>query len=150
MRIVDVNEFYSPTGGGVRTYIDRKIGIMADLGHELTVIAPALEDGVEDRPGGGRILWVKSPALLLDKNYCIFVKDEPVWELLDQLQAKDTGAAYDHAGLAQHRRVLGEQHAGGRIGAVQGAPIGRKGGAAACVRATAIVGFKSMLSARLI
>ena len=32
MRIVDVNEFYSPTGGGVRTYIDRKMGIMADLG----------------------------------------------------------------------------------------------------------------------
>ncbi len=25
MRIVDVNEFYSPTGGGVRTYIDRKM-----------------------------------------------------------------------------------------------------------------------------
>lgn len=86
MRIVDVNEFYSPTGGGVRTYIDRKIGIMADMGHELTVIAPALEDGVEDRPGGGRILWVKAPALVLDRNYCIFVKDEPVWNLLDQLQ----------------------------------------------------------------
>ena len=39
MRIVDVNEIYSPTGGGVRTYIDRKIGIMADLGHELIVLA---------------------------------------------------------------------------------------------------------------
>ena len=87
MRIVDVNEFYSPTGGGVRTYIDRKIGIMADLGHELTVVAPALEDGVEDRPGGGRIRWVKSPALVLDRNYCIFVKDEPVWAVLDELQA---------------------------------------------------------------
>ena len=40
MRIVDVNEYYSPTGGGVRTYLDRKMGIMAELGHELIVIAP--------------------------------------------------------------------------------------------------------------
>jgi alpha-1,6-mannosyltransferase len=86
MRIVDVNEFYSPTGGGVRTYLDRKMGIMADLGHELTVIAPALKDGVEDRPGGGRIIWVKAPPLVLDRNYCIFVKDEPVWALLDELK----------------------------------------------------------------
>ncbi|MHA6720166.1 glycosyltransferase [Sphingomonas sp. RS6] len=85
MRIVDVNEFYSPTGGGVRTYLDRKMGIMADLGHELIVVAPALEGGIEERPGGGRIHWVKAPPLVLDRNYCIFVKDEPVWELLDQL-----------------------------------------------------------------
>jgi alpha-1,6-mannosyltransferase len=85
MRVVDVNEFYSPTGGGVRTYLDRKMGIMADLGHELIVVAPALESGVEERPGGGRIHWVKAPPLVLDRNYCIFVKDEPVWELLDQL-----------------------------------------------------------------
>ena len=46
MRIVDVNEFYSPTGGGVRTYLDRKMGLMADMGHELTVIATALESSV--------------------------------------------------------------------------------------------------------
>lgn len=85
MRIVDVNEFYSPTGGGVRTYLDRKMGILADMGHELIVVAPALEDAVEDRPGGGRIHWVKSPPLVLDRNYCIFVKDEPVWALLDRL-----------------------------------------------------------------
>ena len=58
MRIVDVNEYYSPTGGGVRTYLDRKMGIMADLGHELIVIAPASHNGVEERPGGGRIHWV--------------------------------------------------------------------------------------------
>ncbi len=86
MRIVDVNEFYSPTGGGVRTYLDRKMGIMADMGHELTVIAPALESSVEERPGGGRIFWVKAPPLILDRNYGIFVHDEPVWKLLDMLQ----------------------------------------------------------------
>jgi len=86
MRVVDVNEFYSPTGGGVRTYIDRKMGIMADMGHELIVVAPALQDSIEERPGGGKIYWVKSPALVFDRNYCIFVEDGPVWALLDMLQ----------------------------------------------------------------
>lgn len=86
MRIVDVNEFYSPTGGGVRTYLDRKMGIMADMGHELIVVAPALENAIEERPGGGKIYWMKAPPLILDRNYGIFVLDEPIWDLLDELK----------------------------------------------------------------
>jgi alpha-1,6-mannosyltransferase len=86
VRIVDVNEYYSPTGGGVRTYLDRKMGIMADLGHELIVIAPASYNGVEERPGGGRIHWVKQTPLIFDRNYHIFVYDQPVWDLLDALK----------------------------------------------------------------
>ena len=85
MRVVDVNEFYSPTGGGVRTYLDRKMGIMADLGHELIVIAPGKADWVEDRPGGGRIHWVKAPRLPLDRTYGVFWDAEPVTRLLDML-----------------------------------------------------------------
>ncbi|WP_010161319.1 glycosyltransferase [Sphingomonas sp. PAMC 26617] len=86
MRIVDVNEFYSPTGGGVRTYIDRKMGIMADLGHELIVIAPGREPGIEERPGGGRVITVQTGHLPLDANYGIFWDGAPVLRLLDQLQ----------------------------------------------------------------
>ena len=48
MRIVDVNEYYCPTGGGVRTYIDRKMRLLADLGHELIVIAPGHENRLEN------------------------------------------------------------------------------------------------------
>lgn len=86
MRIVDVNEFYSPTGGGVRTYIDRKMGIMADLGHELIVIAAGREDAVEERPGGGRIIYVKASRLPFDHNYGLFWDAEPVTRLLDDLE----------------------------------------------------------------
>ncbi|WP_260597001.1 glycosyltransferase [Sphingomonas endolithica] len=86
MRIVDVNEFYSPTGGGVRTYIDRKMGIMADLGHELIVIAAGREDSVEERPGGGRIIYVKTGRLPFDHNYGLFWDAAPIVELLDSLQ----------------------------------------------------------------
>lgn len=86
MRIVDVNEYYSPTGGGVRTYLDRKMRIMAELGHELIVIAPFDEDRIEDRPDGGRIHWVKSPPLILDRNYWLFRDPAPVLRLLDRLK----------------------------------------------------------------
>ena len=86
MRIVDVNEFYSPTGGGVRTYIDRKMGTMADLGHELIVIAPGSENRVEERPGGGRIIYVRTGRLPFDRNYGLFWDSAPITRLLDQLQ----------------------------------------------------------------
>lgn len=83
MRIVDVNEFYSPTGGGVRTYIDRKIGIMSDLGHELIVLAAGTEDWIDDRPGGGRVHYVRSPKLPFDSNYGLFWDRDAVTRLLD-------------------------------------------------------------------
>lgn len=86
MRIVDVNEYYSPTGGGVRTYLDRKMRIMAELGHELIVIAPFDEDRVEERPDGGRIHWVKSPPLVVDRNYWLFREPAPITRLLDELK----------------------------------------------------------------
>ncbi|MEO5938778.1 MAG: glycosyltransferase [Sphingomonas sp.] len=85
MRIVDVNEFYSPTGGGVRTYIDRKMALMAEMGHELICIACGKEDRVEERLGGGKVIYVKSPGLPFDKNYGLFSKRDPIWRLLDEL-----------------------------------------------------------------
>jgi alpha-1,6-mannosyltransferase len=83
MRIVDVNEFYSPTGGGVRTYVDRKMTILADMGHELIVVAPGREDRVEER-AGGRIVYVKSPGMPFDKNYGLFWDAAPIHALLDR------------------------------------------------------------------
>ncbi|WP_010184066.1 glycosyltransferase, partial [Sphingomonas sp. PAMC 26605] len=86
MRIVDVNEFYSPTGGGVRTYIDRKMGIMADLGHELIVLAPGRENAIEERPGGGKVIWIQTGHLPLDQNYGLFWDGAPILRWLDELQ----------------------------------------------------------------
>jgi len=86
MRVVDVNEFYSPTGGGVRTYCDRKMGIMADMGHELIVLAPGRENSVEERPGGGKIVYVKGPAMPFDSNYGLFWDEGAIHRLLDEYQ----------------------------------------------------------------
>ena len=84
MRIVDVNELYSPSGGGVRTYCDRKMAILAELGHEMILVAPGSEDRVEHRAGGGSIVYVRSPKLPFDANYGIFWDDAAIHAVLDR------------------------------------------------------------------
>ncbi len=86
MRIVEVNELYSPTGGGVRTYIDAKMAILARQGHELIVIAPGRVTRVEERPTGGRVIYIKSPTIPIDRNYGLFWDAAPIHSLLDDLQ----------------------------------------------------------------
>src|SRR3546814_1211047 len=72
MKIVDVCAFYAPHGGGVKTYIDRKLEIGSALGHEIVVIAPGSHACVERRSGGGRIIFVESPPLIVDRRYRFF------------------------------------------------------------------------------
>ena len=86
MRIVDVNEMYAPTGGGIRTYVDRKMSILADMGHELIVVAPGREDAEEERPGGGRVIYRRAPRQPFDANYGLFWDAEPIHALLDALR----------------------------------------------------------------
>lgn len=86
MRIVDVCEFYSPTGGGIRTYVDRKMQLLAEAGHELIILAPGPEDREEVRGSGGRIKWVKAPPLPFDSNYRMFWDAAPIHAELDRLQ----------------------------------------------------------------
>ena len=68
MKIVDIAEFYSEHGGGVRTYLHQKLEASAAQGCETAIIAPGAEDRVEQRPGG-RVIWVKSPTHPLDHRY---------------------------------------------------------------------------------
>lgn len=85
MRIAEVAEFYSPTGGGVRSYIDRKFEAAAAAGHELFVLAPGREDRFEPRASGG-VVWIGAPALPMDANYHMFWRAGPVHRKLDALQ----------------------------------------------------------------
>ena len=86
MRIVDVCEFYAPGGGGVRSYVDRKMRLLGEMSHELIVLAPAAEDRVEAREDGGTIIWIKAPAMPFDANYRMFWDAAPVHAWLDRLQ----------------------------------------------------------------
>ena len=84
MRIADVCEFYSPTGGGVRRYVNQKLEYARRFGHELTIVAPGPETRMESVPGGV-IAWVKSPYLPFDRNYRMFWRAADVWRTLDAL-----------------------------------------------------------------
>ena len=84
MKIVDVCEFYSPTGGGVRRYINQKLALAGKFGHELTIIAPGAYTRTE-KAHGGTIAWIKSPHLPFDRNYRMFWNHQQVWRTLDKL-----------------------------------------------------------------
>jgi alpha-1,6-mannosyltransferase len=84
VRIVEICEFYSPTGGGVRNYVHQKLEAAARLGHDLTIIAPGSETRMEEKLGS-RIAWVKCPSLPFDRNYRMFWRARDVWSVLDAL-----------------------------------------------------------------
>jgi alpha-1,6-mannosyltransferase len=83
MKIVDVCAFYTPHGGGVRTYINRKLAIGASMGHEIVVIAPGADDSIEYREGGGRVINIPAPHLIVDRRYRYFDNAAAVHRILD-------------------------------------------------------------------
>jgi alpha-1,6-mannosyltransferase len=69
MRVLDLAEFYSERGGGVRSYLDRMLHHAGELGHEAIVVAPGPRD--EDRAVGsrGRIVRYRAPKMPYDPSY---------------------------------------------------------------------------------
>jgi alpha-1,6-mannosyltransferase len=68
LRILDLCEFFSDRGGGVRSYLER-MGRAADAaGHELTVVAPG-QAGSDDRRAGMRLIRYAAPRMPYDATY---------------------------------------------------------------------------------
>ena len=84
MKIVDVCAFYAPHGGGVRTYVDRKLAAAATFGHELVVVAPGERDAEERREQGGRVRWLRNPRFPLDRAYRYFADRSALHRVLDE------------------------------------------------------------------
>jgi len=82
MKIIDVAEFYTDEGGGVKTYINQKLQAGSKAGHEIVVIAPGPEAGEEER-FGGRVIWVPGPAMPVDRRYSVLWREKKVHEILD-------------------------------------------------------------------
>ena len=85
MRIVDVCAFYTRAGGGVRTYVERKLKAAPAAGHEIIILAPGRENRVEERGDGARIEWLESPRFPLDRRYGYFADAAQVHAALDRL-----------------------------------------------------------------
>jgi len=87
MKIVDVCAFYTPSGGGVRTYVDRKLIAFAKRGHEVVIVAPGEHDREERRGPQAKIRWVRSPRFPLDRSYRYFADRAALHRVLDEENA---------------------------------------------------------------
>lgn len=85
MRVADVSAFYAPRGGGVRTYVERKLAYAEANGIELAVIVPGGDDRIEQRGPRTRLIQVASPFMPFDKRYRYFAEAAPVHALLDEI-----------------------------------------------------------------
>lgn len=85
MRIVDVCAFYSPQGGGVRTYIEQKLRIGPELGHEIVILAPGDAAGTIEHGPRARIVTLPSPRLPVDRKYWYFADEPALHAALDEL-----------------------------------------------------------------
>src|SRR3954471_1879208 len=83
MRIVDVCAFYTPAGGGVRTYVDAKLRAAARFGHEVVVIAPGERREVVQRGPGAILVTIPSPKLPVDRRYGYFNDEQALHRELD-------------------------------------------------------------------
>lgn len=86
MHIVDVCGFYSPEGGGIRTYIEQKLRLAELLGQQITILAPGVENAVKPVSSSARIVTLESPHFPLDRKYFAFVDRAAVHAALDRLQ----------------------------------------------------------------
>ena len=86
MRIVDVCAFYSPAGGGVRTYVDAKLRAAARFGHELIVIAPGKHHETIRRGPGAILVTLPSPKLPVDQRYRYFDDQRALHHVLNEWQ----------------------------------------------------------------
>jgi len=86
MRIADVSAFYSPVGGGVRTYVEAKLRAAPRLGHEMIVIAPGERHEIIKRGPGALLVTIPSPRLPVDRRYRYFDDEAALHAVLDAWQ----------------------------------------------------------------
>lgn len=86
MHVVDVCGFYSPEGGGIRTYVEQKLRLAELLGYEVTVLAPGVENATKPVSASARIVTLRSPRFPLDRKYFAFTDRAAVHAALDRLR----------------------------------------------------------------
>ena len=84
MRIIDVCAFYTPAGGGVKTYVERKLQAGPPAGHEIVILAPGDEDRIEEVAPGAIIATIAAAPFPLDRNYHYFDDQNRLHAALDQ------------------------------------------------------------------
>lgn len=117
MRIVDVCAFYAPQGGGVKTYVERKLRAARDEGHEVIIVAPGEHDALIAQERGGCILSVEAPKFPLDRRYHYFDDEPALHALLDRLEPDVVEASSPWSSPGMVARWPGARPGPGRKGA---------------------------------
>lgn len=86
MKIVDVCAFFSPRGGGVKTYVGQKLAMARRLGQDITILAPGDEDRTITIDTNARIRTIASPRFPLDRKYWYFGEEQQLHRALDALE----------------------------------------------------------------
>jgi alpha-1,6-mannosyltransferase len=86
MKIVDVCAFFSPRGGGVKTYVGQKLTMARKFGQDITILAPGDEDRTICFDANARIQTIASPRFPLDRKYWYFGKEQQLHRALDALE----------------------------------------------------------------
>ncbi|MES1182503.1 MAG: glycosyltransferase [Myxococcales bacterium] len=68
LRILDLCEFFSDRGGGVRSYLERMGKAAENAGHTLTVVAPGKAHGIS-RHSGMKLVRYAAPPMPYDATY---------------------------------------------------------------------------------
>lgn len=85
MKIVDVCAFYSPRGGGVKTYVGQKLAMAERMEQDITILAPADDDALVEFGPWARIQTIASPRFPLDRKYWYFKGERALHSALDKL-----------------------------------------------------------------
>lgn len=85
MKIVDVCAFFSPRGGGVKTYVGQKLAMARKLGQDITILAPGDDDRTIKIDANARIRTIVSPRFPLDRKYWYFGDEQQLHAALDEL-----------------------------------------------------------------
>ncbi|MBX3210264.1 MAG: glycosyltransferase [Labilithrix sp.] len=96
MKVLDVTEFYSERGGGVRSHLALKGHVLCQLGHDHVVVAPGSHD--DEQPGGregvpnerrlaraagsARVIRVSGPASPYDPSYHLLLNTRKIRDLV--------------------------------------------------------------------
>jgi alpha-1,6-mannosyltransferase len=85
VKVIDVTEFYSERGGGVRSHLTTKGHVLCQLGHEHGCVAPGPRDerfSVFLGPGEAWIERLRGPSLPYDPTYHLLARPDKIRALV--------------------------------------------------------------------
>jgi alpha-1,6-mannosyltransferase len=88
VKVLDVTEFYSERGGGVRSHMGLKSHVLCQLGHSHVVVAPGPRDEEQSDAAlarsskGARVIRIAGPASPYDPTYHLLLRFDKIAEIV--------------------------------------------------------------------